>query len=135
MKKLGAIAGALLVSAGVWAGTAAIAAPDSETVKVKSKVVKLDVRSSGMGDYRTVNVSGKVNAKIGNKKSKKACRKGRKVRISGLGRARTSKKGRFSIRVAAPQSGTYRVKAKKKKARVAGDQLVCKKAKKKVTIP
>jgi len=125
----------VLVSAGLI-GAVASAAPDSpDKVKVKSKVAKLNVRSSGTGPYRTVTVSGKVNAKIGNKKSRKACRKGRKVRISGLGQARTSKKGRFSIRTAAPQPGTYRVRAKKKTAKVAGTKLVCKKAKKKVTIP
>jgi hypothetical protein len=88
-----------------------------------------------VGPYRTTTVSGKVNAKVGNEKSKKACRKGRKVKIKGLGQAKTSKKGRFSIRVAAPQPGTYKVKAKKKKAKVQGRRLVCKKAKKKVTIP
>ena len=88
-----------------------------------------------MGPYRTTTVSGKVNAKVGNEKSKKACRKGRKVKIKGLGQAKTSKKGRFSIRVAAPQPGTYKVKAKKKKAKKADTIVVCKKKQKKVAVP
>ncbi|MGH2954566.1 MAG: hypothetical protein ACRDK9_11245 [Solirubrobacterales bacterium] len=131
MKKLAAVVVALVAAVG--AGSIATAAPDK--VKVKSKL-KANVSTSGVGPYATATFSGKVNAKIGNKKSKKACRKRRTVKVSGgLGKTKTSKKGRFSITVASPPSGTYAVKAKKKKARAAGNRLVCKKARKTVTVP
>jgi hypothetical protein len=139
MKKLAVLAVALVATAGI--GSMATGAPN-DRVKVKTKL-KATVTTTGFVPYRTVTVSGKVKAKklrslpasINRKAVRKKCKRGRKVRVKGLGKTKTNKKGRYSIKVGAPPPGTYEVKARRKKANAAGTKILCKKKKKNVTVP
>lgn len=133
MKKL-TLTALVLVSALTF-GSLATAAPN-DAKKVKSKVTASYV--AGVDDptdpydqaYSTSSFNGKV-------KAKKGCKANRKVKIRGIGKSKTNKRGRYSIGAGtrAP-AGNYKVVAKKKKLKAKnGDRIICRRAvSKRVTV-
>ena len=116
-------------------GFATVSFGESTTVKTK---LTLSFSNSGTPPYNQSTFSGKVKVKAPKGKAaspKKTCKKGRKVKIKGIGSGKTNKKGKFAFTVADPPAGTYQAKVKKKVKTVQGTKIVCKKAKSnKVTV-
>lgn len=108
-------------------GAIANAAPDDKPKKVKTKAgLNYTPGADSPTDpydqaYSRANFSGKV-------KAKKGCKKGRTVKVRGIGTDKTNKRGRYSISggAAAAPDGNYRAVVKKK-VRKGGD-IVCKRA-------
>jgi hypothetical protein len=133
MKRLIVVVLTLALSVAVV--SAAFAAKGT-TTNVKSKV-KINYQTSGTPPYdEGSSFFGKVKSKSGPNKARKACKKHRKVKIKpDVGKAKTDKHGKYQIfldHAAAP--GTYTAKAKKKKIKKHHTKIVCKKAKKSLTI-
>ena len=122
---------AVLVAGTIGAGLANGAAK-----KVRTKVT-ISFQGSDYGD----SFSGKVKPKAKGKLKKK-CRKGRRVTVrqvggSKVGTDKTNRKGKWFVSVGGlADPGQYRAKAKKKKIRFKGSEVVCKKGKSRpITVP
>ena len=103
---------------------------------MKSKVT-LKYEASGNPPYNeAARFYGKVKAKKAPGKVKKACKKGRKVKVKpNAGKDKTDGKGKYEIILPGPATpGTYTAKVKKKKVTKGGEKYVCKKAKAKLTV-
>ena len=134
MKRL--IVVVLAVALSVAIGSAALAANGGGTTHVKSKV-KINYQTSGTPPYdEGSSFCGKVKSKSGPNKARKACKKHRKVKVKpDVGKAKTDKKGKWQIFLDhAATPGTYTAKVKKKKIKKHHTKIVCKKAKKSLTI-
>lgn len=134
MKRL--IVVVLALSLCIAAGSAALAAKGGGATKVKSKVT-LKYEASGNPPYNeAARFYGKVKAKKAPGKVKKACKKGRKVKVKpNAGKDKTDGKGKYEIILPGPATpGTYTAKVKKKKVTKGGEKYVCKKAKAKLTV-
>ena len=120
MKKSALVALALclcLIGGSVATSTAATTVVAKTKVKVKF--------SKGTPPYSESTFNGKV-------KGKKPCRAKRKVSIKGVGKAKTNKKGGFTIATSnAIPPGKYVAKVKKKKAKKGAKVYKCKKGKSK----
>ena len=106
------------------------------TTNVKAKLT-LSFSTTGTPPYNQSTFSGRVKVSTGHGKvsPKKTCKKGRKVKINGVGSGKTNKKGKYAFTVSDPKPGTYQAKVKKKVKTIHGDKIVCKKAKSnKVTV-
>jgi len=116
-----------------WLAVAPVAsAGTGETTRAKTQA-KLSYSSSGESDSgESFVLRGKVKSRGGDTQARRLCRKGRKVSVPGAGRARTSRKGKFAIRLPdLSPAGTYRAKLKRKIVRIRGERIVCGKAKSK----
>jgi hypothetical protein len=125
---------ALAIVACLALGIATVSFGDSTTVKAK---LTLSFSSTGTPPYNQSTFSGKIkiNSVKGKVSPKQTCKKGRKVKINGVGSGKTNKKGKYAFTVSDPKPGTYQAKVKKKVKTVKGDKIVCKKAKSnKVTV-
>jgi hypothetical protein len=130
MKRLSLIAVALVALLAI--GFASMAAGSGDVKKVKAKITlaydppsnRVAARDSIYGED-----SGIFHGKA---KTKKICRKKRKVVIKGVGKAKTNKKGFYSIDGGPnPAPGQYRAKLKKKTVKKHGTTYKCKPAKSK----
>ena len=122
---------AVLVAGTIGAGLANGAAKK----KVKTKVT-ISFQGSDYGDSFSGKVKPKAKGKI-----KKKCRKGRTVTVRQVGGGKvgtdkTNKKGRWIVSAGGfVDPGQYRAKAKKKKVKVGGSEVVCKRGKsRKITV-
>jgi hypothetical protein len=122
MKKtvLTALALCLLVFGGIVATGTAQTAISKTKVKVTF--------SKGNPPYSESAFTGKL-------KTVKQCRPKRKVSIKGVGKAKTDKKGRFTIATSKSLApGKYVVKVKKRNVKKNGVSLTCLKGKKKIKV-
>jgi hypothetical protein len=105
------------------------------TTKVKTKVT-LKYQQSGTPPYNEGSrFYGKVKGTKAPGKAKKACKKGRKVKVKDVGKTKTNKKGEYEIVLNGPAApGTYQAKVKKKTIHKNGEKIVCKKGKSKLTV-
>lgn len=100
-----------------------VATGSAQTAISKTKV-KMTF-SKGNPPYSESAFTGKV-------KGKKPCRAKRKVKIKGVGKAKTDKKGAFKIAASSSlPPGKYVAKVKKKKAKKGSAVITCKKGKSK----
>jgi hypothetical protein len=132
MKRLIVVAVALAMCLAV--GSTALA-KKGETVKVKSKIT-LNYQTTGTPPYdEGSRFYGKVKGKKAPGQYKKKCKQGRKVKVSGVGKTRTAANGTYELFLDGPAApGTYTAKVKKKTVHKKGKKIVCKKAKKSLTI-
>lgn len=134
MKRLIVVVLALALSVAI--GSAALASKSGKTTKVKSKVT-LKYTQGGTPPYdENSSFHGKVKSKSGPHKARKKCKKHRKVKVKpDVGKAKTDSKGKYEISLDhAASPGTYTAKVKKKTIHKKSGKIVCKKAKKSLTI-
>ncbi len=103
-----------------------VATGNAQTAISKTKV-KVSF-SKGNPPYSESAFTGKL-------KTAKACKAKRKVSIKGVGKAKTNKKGAFTIATSKSLSpGKYVVKVKKRTVKKNGSSITCLKGKKKVKV-
>jgi hypothetical protein len=106
----------------------AAAAKGGQTTNVKSKATLTYVQTGFPPYDEGAQFSGKVKGAKAPAKARKACKKGRKVKLAGVGQMRTTSQGTFAFVLdGAAAPGTYQAKVKKKTIVKHGDKVVCKK--------
>lgn len=127
MKKIALVVIALCACLAITSMASAAGQTGSAAAVAKTKV-KLKF-SKGTPPYSESAFTGKVKSKA------KVCRKKRKVKIKNVGKAKTNKKGKFTIAASSSlPPGKYVAKVKKKTVKKAGTVTTCLKGKKKIKI-
>lgn len=123
MKRLTLTALALVALLGIGLASIAGAAPKGGAKPVKTKLTLKYTDSTD--PYSESKFSGRA-------KTKKVCRPNRKVSIKGVGKAKTNRRGGYSISAGSGVApGTYRAVVKKRVIKKNGNRVVCKKGKSK----